>query len=283
MTFLGGHDDYGMNLTCSLILSTVKYPWDIDNKPDGKRKVGLFTMDKKNYDYSCEKVGWNSGDKFPFALIMEAADDISYSMSDLEDGLEKGIISVGDIRDAFGEEQVPVENSSKISPFIDFKTRVIRDVVNEASNIFVESIDDMLAGQNVNLVDSNNPSGALVEEVKKFAREKIYSDAAAEKVELAGRSVISGLLHHFGTLLDLTEEQFLFLVNEDMENLKGLGLDFEIRLMRRLPKSYRERYLSQKRGDEMLRRTHLIVDFIAGMTDDFALEMYQVLEGIRIK
>ena len=72
-------------------------------------------------------------------------------------------------------------------------------------------------------------------------------------------------------------------VNNDLKQIKTKNLDFQIRLFRRLPSSYIEKYKILTRGEEKYRRTHLIVDFIAGMTDDFALETYQILEGIRIK
>ena len=95
--------------------------------------------------------------------------------------------------------------------------------------------------------------------------------------------MIKGLLNHFGELIKLSEEDFSALVRNDGKYIKKKGLDFQIRLYRRLPKSYCEKYSSEERGTELQRRAHLIVDFISGMTDDFALETYQILEGIRIK
>lgn len=106
---------------------------------------------------------------------------------------------------------------------------------------------------------------------------------AAEKVELAGRSVIKGLRNHFGQLLKLSEDQYSILVRNDGKAIKKAGLDFQVRLFRRLPRSYCKKYGAADKGDESYRRAHLLVDFISGMTDDFALETYQVLEGIKIK
>ncbi len=62
-----------------------------------------------------------------------------------------------------------------------------------------------------------------------------------------------------------------------------MDVDFEIRLLRRLPKSYVKKYSDKTNVSEKLRRSQLIVDFISGMTDDFALETFQILQGIRIK
>lgn len=68
MSFLGGADNFGFNLTCTLLLSTVKYPWDINRKPKNK-KIGVFTTDFFNYQLACENLGWEQGKKFPFMRL----------------------------------------------------------------------------------------------------------------------------------------------------------------------------------------------------------------------
>ena len=95
--------------------------------------------------------------------------------------------------------------------------------------------------------------------------------------------MIKGLLRHFGELIKLSEEDFTALMAGEMKVIKNNNLHFHARLFRLLPKSYVEKYRSKDRGDEKYRRSHLIVDFVSGMTDDFALETYQALEGIKIK
>lgn len=279
MSFLGGADNFGFNLTCTLLLSTVKYPWDINRKPKDK-KIGVFTADFFNYQLACENLGWEQGKKFPFMRLMDTADEIAYSMSDLEDGLEKRIITEEDLKKIFGENNLP---SGVLKPFIAFKTKVINQAVSAAANKFTKSLDAILAGEDFDLIDQDSEIGDLLGTVNQFARDRIYSDDSAEQVELAGRSVIKGLLNHFGELIKLSEEDFSDLVRNDGKSIKKKGLDFQIRLYRRLPKSYCEKYSSEERGTEIQRRAHLIVDFISGMTDDFALETYQILEGIRIK
>lgn len=279
-SFLSGADAHGLNLTCTLLLSMVKYPWNLDRRPEGK-KVGLFSSDYRFYEEACSKLNWNPGQRFPFARLMDTADEIAYSMSDLEDGLEKKVISLDDLKKKFGAKRFP---DGPVPPFIKFKTDVINTAVKAAANTFTDKLDGILTGSPFNLVDENSEVGSLLDQVNTFARDRIYSDEAAEKVELAGRSVIKGLLNHFGELIKLPEQSFAMLATGDMKAIKKNNLDFQARLFRRLPKSYAEKYRSdQTRGDEIHRRSHLIVDFISGMTDDFALETYQVMEGIRIK
>lgn len=279
MSFLGGADVYGFNLTSTQLLSTVKYPWDLSNRPDGK-KIGMFSTDVPNYILACEHLGWKPGQRFPFVRLMDTADEIAYSMSDLEDGLEKRIISDDDLKRAFGEDSF---SAGILKPFIAFKVRVINRAVMAAAERFTKNLDAILDGQEFDLIDPKSEVGELLEKVSQFARQRIYSDDAAEQVELAGRSVIKGLLNHFGELMKLPADHFVALLGNDSDAIKKHDLAFQIRLFRRLPKGYCEKYCTEGRGDELHRRAHLIVDFISGMTDDFALKTYQILEGIRIK
>lgn len=280
MSFLGGADHSGLNLTCTLLLATVKYPWGVVGRPP-RKKIGIFSSDFANYELACERLKWQPGQKFPLMRLMDTADGIAYSMSDLEDGLEKKIISEGDLITSFGASNFP--QGGVLKPFIAFKTSVLNKAVRAASEKFTKELDAILLGQDFDLIDSTSEIGELLAAVSKFARERIYSDDAAEKVELAGRSVIKGLLKHFGELINLPEEDFRAIVQNDRNAIKNKGLEFQARLYRRLPKTYCEKYHVEDRGTELQRRAHLVVDFISGMTDDFALETYQILEGIKIK
>jgi len=281
ISFLAGSDESGFNLTTALLLSTVKYPWSVDGKPEGK-KIGLYSSDIQTYTNACKKHKWQSGKKFPYLRLMDVADEIAYSMSDLEDGLEKGIISIDDLQKEFSSDFI-IQGSQVLKPFLSFKIGVINKAVSEASNHFVEHFDKILLGDDVDLISEKSDIGALLKKVSRFARSRIYSHRDAEQVELAGRSVIRGLLDHFGELLKLDEGKFTKLVENNLKFIKSNNLDFQIRLFRRLPKGYIEKYQQRPSLPEHVRRAHLIVDFIAGMTDDFALETYQILEGIRIK
>ena len=286
ISFLSGNDNFGLNLTSTLLLSAVKYPWKPETKPKEAKKIGLFSSDWPAYCDACEKLHWAPGKPFPFMLLMDTADEIAYSMSDLEDGLEKDIISMGDLRDEFGEEYFP---HAHIREMIPFKTGVINRAVEVAAQRFYDELEQVLGGEGLPLIDKTTETHHFLKRVKTFARNKIYTHRSAEQVELAGRSVIKGLLNHFGSLINgegdqpFPESNFLALLRNDTDIIKQRELDFEIRLFRRLPSAYREKYNVASRGTEALRRSHLIVDFVSGMTDDFALETYQILEGIRIK
>lgn len=284
ITLLSGRDERGMNLTNSLLLSTIKYPWTRDSKPEDAKKIGIFDMEWRIYEQACRALDWPTGKRFPFVLLMEAADDIAYSMSDLEDGLEKKIIRLSDLEQEFGKELFKSEN---VYAIVKFKTDITNRAVEIAAETFSSNLDRILSGETVRLLPKQSEIGELLEKVKRFARKEIYSHPSAERVELAGRSVIAGLLGHFEALLDLDEKEFtalLFGQKTAPENNAAIKeRDFHKRLLRLLPQSYKDKYAVAERGPEADRRAHLVVDFIAGMTDHYALETYQVLQGIRIQ
>lgn len=280
MAVLAGADSFGFNLTATQLLSTIKYPWAQNGKPEGK-KIGLFDGEVDRYLAACEAVGWKPFKPFPLMRLMDVADEIAYSMSDLEDGLEKKIISLNQLTNAFDEELFK-DSKGRVS-FLTFKIRVINMAVEAASKSFVSNIDAALSGDELSLLDKKSEIGDLLKKVKGFAFDNIYSDDSAEKVELAGRSVIKGLLNHFGGLLELPFDCFDALLKNNRDMIKSRHLDFHARLFRRLPDGYISKYQEAEASDELYRRAHLIVDFVSGMTDDFALEVYQILEGIRIK
>lgn len=279
ISFLAGADSFGLNLTASQVLSTVKYPWDFSRQPSGK-KIGIFSSDFSCYESACEKVNWSVGNKFPFMLLMDTADEIAYSMSDLEDGLEKKIVSEELLKREFGADRF---SSSSLKPFVAFKVGVINEAVSVAAKKFCEQLSEILSGGDVSLIPSSSEIGGVLKSVRRFAGENIYSHESAERIELSGRAVVKGLLRHFGELIKLSEMDFLALVNGDRSQVKSKGLEFHLRIYRLLPVGYVDKYKDGSRGEEKLRRAHLVVDFISGMTDDYALELYQVLEGIRIK
>ncbi|MGU2820211.1 hypothetical protein ACVYAP_08950 [Acinetobacter baumannii] len=173
--------------------------------------------------------------------------------------------------------------------FLAFKTSIIHKAVKEVAKNYSDQLENILEGEKVELFKSDSSIKLLLDRVKEYAISDIYSHESAEKIELAGRNIIQGLLRHYETLLRLPYSKFSALVdgkNIDGKTPKKLGLDFELRLFRRLPSKQVEKYKINKDKEpnlELIHRAHLIVDYISGMTDDFALEMFQLLEGIRIQ
>lgn len=285
ITYLSGADEYGLNLTASTILAFVKYPFI-------NKEKGLFNADYQfSYKAACEKLKWEEGIKFPLAIIMDLADEISYCMSDLEDGLEKKVISPYDLYMEFKDIGYlePKEEDMYPYPFIVFKTKLINKCVQEIAQKFIDNIGNIVKGEEVKiLTGKDDVREKYLERIKNFARKRIYSDRNIELVELAGAKIIEGLLDEYEPLLDMEENNFSQLINGE----KGKEYPFEFRLINTIPKNYIKKYqksMDYYKGEnceeppsEKSVRAQLLVDFISGMTDDFALEQYQFLKGIKL-
>lgn len=293
---LSGNEAHGLNLTCSLLLSTVKYPYTIDSEKDGK--IGLFKLCYSSYEKACEYINWEKGKEFPLMKIMDTADSIAYSMSDLEDAIEKQIVTEKKILSVFAKffeklasEKKPInikkifnieefiinedeennENDKSNMNFLKFKTSIINAAVKEAARNFCDNIDAILNGEeNIKLIEKETDIARVLDQVFLFAKENIYCHESAEKIELAGRNIIQGLLKHFAVLMKLSQDNFNCLItgkNSEGKGPRKLNLDFELRLFRRLPKTHVRKYLHCVEHDkinEIQYRAHLIVDYISG-------------------
>lgn len=133
--------------------------------------------------------------------------------------------------------------------------------------------------------------------LKTLSRKYLFRSKEAENKELIGYHAIYGILDKYKSLLDLPYEKFYSLIDSkhNITNLLGTGLDFQWRLFNKLPEKYIDAYrheynyaqevykeLSDFLQYEWFQRAHLIVDYVAGMTDNYVLETYNLLYGIKI-
>ena len=124
--------------------------------------------------------------------------------------------------------------------------------------------------------------------MKNVSRRILYTSFEAESIEITGYAVITGILNKYSSILKMSYKDFKCLVNDE----KIKGFDFEKRLFHLVGKRYIQAYKHEVSKNveteenflikEWWLRAHLIIDHISGMTDEFALETYQMFEGIRL-
>ena len=308
VTKLQGNDGAtGLNLTCALLMAYLKYSCPpmkcrfIDPTAKSK-KPGYFHTEADLIERCIAQLGMRPNARHPLSYIMEAADDISYCMSDMEDGIEKRVVSVDDLfvavralwqgkrknnptlRKNYADMLIAkAKRETVIEPFVSFKTTVINDAVEYAADVYVRDHDEILRGRHKGLMRGEAEIVALLEVVKEFVQGTVFRAEDAENVELAGYSTIRGLLDHFSPLLQLPTGKFRKLVlNEPVKML-----DYEKRLVNRLSKKSKKVYANSPRrrlhpAAEWHDRAHLVVDHISGMTDNYAVRTHQLLAGIKI-
>ena len=300
-TRLSGADpETGLNLTFVQLASMLKYiglPDDVGKIP-GLKKPGAFRTERQLLEAVCERFKLSKGGKFPLAYLMEAADDISYCLSDIEDGCEKGLLSHEDAingileacndcteANAFLENAAKKARAQESTPVhIAFRSDIIRHLVAKASEAYVEMHEKILDGSLPELITRESTHGKMLDAIKEYSRQKIYNHRVPQGVELTSFAVVTGLLDSFRPLLELTRSDMTTLLTSPKQ---AKQFPVEFRLLRMLAPRHVAVYEHMTKSNvsdekEWRQRCHMIVDFISGMTDHFALSTFQRLSGIRL-
>lgn len=283
------NDPNGLNLTTTTLLSYLKYPYSTDeySKDTTNKKFnkpGIFISEKVAYSDIINLHDWvdNIGKRFPLVYIMEAADDIAYSIADIEDGIEKGMINSDDFMRYYHKRISNNYIKSDINDFFLFKTTLTRKLIADVAQVFCENISFFLEGNDNKIMKKIPEAKIILDELTKYAKKHIYLSKVVEEREIAGYQIIHGILDSMSAVLQLSRSDFKKMISDDKK-----GKKIESKLVNRLPKKFVENYRNEtaeaKCVEEWFLRAHLIVDYIAGMTDIYALETYQLFKGIRIE
>lgn len=311
-----------MNLTYSQSACIVKYTrpgWlPRQDAPENfsylMKKPGFYQSEAGFIAEQNELLGIASHCRHPLTYIMEAADDISYCLADIEDAVEKGILSLEKLAallkaefarqpaathpikglkgsaqfDQLIDTALQQAQQDRINPtnefFIRLRVSMIHPLVNHAAEQFIQHIDAVYQGNfNRALLEDDSQYHAITQSFKKVAQQHVFNDREVEMLEIQGFKIISGLLDAMLPLLKLSASQFAAVISP--EGARALPL--ESRLARKLPTKHLLSYqlaLSQQQGstqskllEEYYYRCRLLQDWISGMTDHFAFDEYRAL------
>lgn len=267
----------GFALTYSTLASIVKYPFESTQAM--KPKFGFFQSDKENYYQIAEALGINqqSEQKYcrhPLVYLVEAADDICYQIMDLEDAFKLGILSYDRIKTMFLDfydrhkeaehleriEQTLKKVTDRNEQISYLRAGVIGKLIYESIRIFEENEESILEGTFAGSLIDRLPEvqSAAMRVVQKISVAEVYNHRSVVEIEIAGYKIIGTLLEEF---VDASMNP------NDKYSKKILSL---------LPEQYKP---SQ---DSSYHKIQSIVDFVAGMTDVFALDLYRKIKGISL-
>ncbi|MBP8273205.1 MAG: dNTP triphosphohydrolase [Acidobacteria bacterium] len=279
-------DPYGLNLSFGLLGAILKYPTGVrdENKPFSK-KIGFFPTEREIVETVWEKTGMTPGQRHPLAFLMEAADDIAYCVSDIEDALEKGIVNLDDFRSKSPETAKVHWPEAILSPkcanaeFFDFRISWTYSAVELAAQTFANRYDEILSGQmNEPLLEADETMKSIVKGLKNFAIDRVFASKEAIHVELSGYRVVQELLKRLSPLLRLSTKDFAGVLPASPSRPKGFAL--ERRLASLLPTKHLLFYrhvVAIDSDNEPLHRMQLLVDYVSGMTDVHALQVFRTL------
>ncbi|MBY4838749.1 dGTPase [Pantoea sp. DY-5] len=305
-----------LNLSYAQVACILKYTapaWWQGDKPDEfsvlMKKPGFYLSEREYVAELREATNIKQHHRFPLTWIMEAADDISYCIADLDDAVEKDIFHVetlykhlldawgtvknGDvfsrtIGDAWKEANQKKRRSISDQFFMSLRVNVQNVLVSHAVKRFIDNLPAIFEGDfNHALLEDDGEEGRLLNLFKTVARQKVFNHPEVEQLELQGYRVIKGLLEIYQSLLLLDYEQFSTLMNEDFLAKHPI----ETRLFHKLSGKHRKAYQQHMRSLivehkyqrllwERYYRARLIQDYISGMTDNYAWDEYRRLMAV---
>lgn len=305
-----------MNLTWAQVGCILKYTrpaWHSGPVPASHsylmKKPGYYLAEEEYVSRLREQLDLQAHSRFPLTYIMEAADDISYCVADLEDAVEKKIFSVeqlyehlfqlwpnhqqGDlfatvVTTALEKSRSRQTNLSREDQFFMYlRVNTVAELVPHAASRFIDHLPAVYDGNfNEALLEDGSPHSLLLDIFKKVAFRHVFNHPEVEQLELQGYRVISGLLDIYRPLLRLTREEFSELNEKDY--LKGYPI--ETRLFHKLSTRFRLAYseavekLDKTPNEEAIweyyYRARLLQDYISGMTDLYAWDEYRRLMAV---
>lgn len=279
-----GDDEYGLNLTATQLAATIKYPVLNVEEPS---KCSYFQSENSIKREVWKALIQNENDRHPLSLIMEAADDIAYCVSDLEDAAEKGLVTTNDLKSAFGKT---IDFSHLSKGITKARTDLTIDLVGRAAELFIARIKN----GTLNKPESLLINDASLDRLREVTSKKVYSSRLVLSNEITGYKILQGILDAFIPLLEMEPDDFFKLASAFEKrksvytpNLKKIikNSTAEPSLLSLFPRKHLAVYIeavsdkAEARLPERFHRLHLMVDFVAGMTDDFALSTYRLLSG----
>jgi dGTPase len=277
----------GLQLTYSTLSALNKYPkeslTDIEERNPEQykniyKKFGFFQSEKNIFNLVAEKTGLekpNKEEKYlwsrhPLSFLVEAADDICYSIMDLEDGFRLGLLSFNETESLLlplihKKDLTGYKNRDDNEKIGYLRAKAISDLVNDIAEAFAENEKGILNGNfNKEFVTVINKSNSL-KKIEKASILKIYRHRSVVEREAAGYEVLGGLLDTFITAYNEYSENKLSPKNRAIINL--------------IPKRF---FYAEKQNPELYHRLLRIIDFVSGMTDSYAVSIYRKIKGISL-
>jgi dGTPase len=277
---------FGLRLTYATLGAFTKYPCpsllaDRDKKKKSQKKFGYFQSEADAFKDVADNLGLIPGPTFasssgntwcrhPLAFLVEAADDICYSIIDLEDGCRMGLVSFEQTVDLLAPILGEKLDRQKLSGTNGLNERLgvlraltIGELIVACTEVFLDNEKNILDGKfDVALTDLCVFTQAL-NHINQVSVEKIYRTHTVVEIEASGHEVLPGLLHEFVT------------AGMELKNAAASKKNKNLALL--FPEEIRAAINESNNVYSTLRQ---VIDFISGLTDRHALSLYRKIKGI---
>ena len=294
-------DEHGMNLTYALLNTVIKYPVSslgIDKKSGDikTKKMGYYLTEEELYKDIVSETG-AVGCRYPLTFLLEAADDIAYKTADIEDAVKKGMISYSELLEELNEKVSKSESEANKSTLQSAAEKLMhcyekavegsmpdpeRNAVQNwtismqsvliyaASDAFVDNYDAIMRGEMKRELLSVSPAAELADALSDIAYRYAFQSKEILKIELSVATMMDFLMERLtGAALRWDTE------NEKMTDRKLISVISE-----NYVKICKMQCEGADEAHEAYYRLMLVTDYVCGMTDNFARQLYRELVGI---
>ncbi|WP_272021762.1 dGTP triphosphohydrolase [Olleya namhaensis] len=268
----------GLRLSYAILGAFTKYPKEsLPKKPTkhiADKKYGFFQTEKEAFIDVANELGLASrgqdGDisysRHPLAFLVEAADDICYTIIDFEDGINLGLIPeeyaleylINLVRDSINTEKYhQLTNTKDRVSYL--RALAINTLINEAVTIFMDNEDAILNGDfNISLLDKSKYE-AQINDIIKLSIDKVYQSEEVVDKEIAGYQVLNTLLHTYSKAIN--------------NNYAGTGSNYDKLILKGLPSTL------DLNTESLYVRLLDVCHFVSSLSDSQAILQYKKLRG----
>ena len=270
----------GFVMTYSTLASIVKYPY-ASSAAGTKGKFGFFQSEQSYFQRIADEMGLlrrsNEGEplqyvRHPLVYLVEAADDICYEIMDIEDAHKLKILSYPETEElflGFFDKETQQKLLQRISDenlqdpnekVVYLRACVIGKLENECVNTFLNNEEMILAGtfEGSLIKHINQQQRDAYKRCSQLSVERIYRSRPVLDVELSGYKIMATLMEQM-TEAVMHPDRF-----------------YSKQLIDRVSTQY------DINAQELETRLMAVIDYIAGMTDVYALDVYQKINGISL-
>lgn len=268
----------GLRLSYATLGAFMKYPKEsLPKKPSDHivdKKFGVFQSDIIAFKDVISELGLSKlrdtndlvYNRHPLAYLVEAADDICYTIIDFEDGINLGLIDeefaleylINLVRDTINSEKY-YQLKSTTDRVSYLRALAIGNLINEAVHVFLENEEAILVGNyNQSLLDKCKYE-AQINDIIKISVERIYQSKEVIEKEIAGYRIISDLLDVLITAL-----------NNDFD---GKATSYDRLVLQLLPENY------SLNKETLYDRIFTACSFVSSMSDGFAIQLHRKITG----
>ncbi len=270
--------DGGLRLSYATLGAFMKYPKEsLPKKPTSHiadKKYGFFQSEKEAFTNIADELGLlkrsktdASFSRHPLAFLVEAADDICYTIIDFEDGINLGLIQeefaleylINLVRDTINTTKYhQLKNTQDRVSYL--RALAINTLINEVVTIFIDNEEAILKGEFKTALLDKSKYDAQINDIIKISVENVYKSEDVIDKEIAGYEIIKHLLSVYTSAIN--------------NNFSGKTSNYDKLILNRLPKTIK------LNDDSLYKRLLSVCNYVSLLSDSNAILNYKKIKGM---